>query len=53
MWGGCFELKGQKGNREPRKSDTRLSPQEKPVMLGFVPSRGRLRPWSWYRGILG
>lgn len=56
MWGGGFELKGQRGNREARKSETRLSPQEKPVMLGFVPVGGGggagLRPWTWNRGIL-
>lgn len=40
MWGGGFELKGQRGNREARRSETRLSPQEKPVMLGFVPVGG-------------
>lgn len=33
MWGGGFELKGQRGGREERKPETRPSPQKMPAQL--------------------
>lgn len=47
MWGGGFELKGQRGGREGRKPET--GRHHGRYLSCFVPSRGRLRsekPWG-------